>query len=465
MATLNSTNVQTGNTVESNDILQLYDAFTSGGGTTGAYSVSISGSLTGLATSASFALTASYATQALSASYAPGAAGATFPYTGSAIITGSLGITGSLSNGTGNISSGDYSHAEGSATTAQGAYSHAEGSGSTASGQYSHAEGRDTIASGQYSHAQGNNTLASNTYAHAEGSITTGSGQYSHAEGNSTTALGNYSHAEGSNTLASGLVSHAEGYAVTASGNYSHAEGASTTASGSFSHAEGALTIASGNYSHAEGYNTVASGLYQHVQGQYNISSSAQSAFIVGNGTGNGALRSNLIFASGSQVQITGSVIATTGFTGSLQGTASFATTSSYAVTASHALNFFPITTQWYTTATNNYNIPSGRDVGILFNYTSTNPQLNLNTSSAQLGDKVMIIVTSSQTYNVTINVDTPARIRVGSSLSSVGGTAVNGADASYWKFICVTTLPTWQLVEYSDSESIPFGSWTVSTT
>ena len=351
MATLNSTNVQTGNTVESNDILQLYDAFTSGGGTTGAYSVSISGSLTGLATSASFAvsaslsvsssfaLTASYATQALSASYAPGAAGATFPYTGSAIITGSLGITGSLSNGTGNISSGDYSHAEGSATTAQGAYSH------------------------------------------------------------------------------------------------------------------------------AEGYNTVASGLYQHVQGQYNISSSAQSAFIVGNGTGNGALRSNLIFASGSQVQITGSVIATTGFTGSLQGTASFATTSSYAVTASHALNFFPITTQWYTTATNNYNIPSGRDVGILFNYTSTNPQLNLNTSSAQLGDKVMIIVTSSQTYNVTINVDTPARIRVGSSLSSVGGTAVNGADASYWKFICVTTLPTWQLVEYSDSESIPFGSWTVSTT
>lgn len=40
--------------------------------------------------------TASYATQALSASYAPSAAGATFPYTGSAIISGSLEITGSL---------------------------------------------------------------------------------------------------------------------------------------------------------------------------------------------------------------------------------------------------------------------------------------------------------------------------------------------------------------------------------
>ena len=41
--------------------------------------------------------TASYATQALSASYAPAAAGTpTFPYTGSAIISGSLEITGSL---------------------------------------------------------------------------------------------------------------------------------------------------------------------------------------------------------------------------------------------------------------------------------------------------------------------------------------------------------------------------------
>jgi hypothetical protein len=41
--------------------------------------------------------TASFATQALSASYAPGGAGTpTFPYTGSAIISGSLEITGSL---------------------------------------------------------------------------------------------------------------------------------------------------------------------------------------------------------------------------------------------------------------------------------------------------------------------------------------------------------------------------------
>jgi hypothetical protein len=61
------------------------------------------------------------------------------------------------------------------------------------------------------------------------------------------------------------------------------------------------------------------------VQGQFNIASSAQSAFIVGNG-GNIASRSNLIFAAGSQVEITGSLTVTAGITGSLLGTASYAT-------------------------------------------------------------------------------------------------------------------------------------------
>ena len=46
------------------------------------------------AVSSSYAVTASYAENALSASYAPDT---TFPYTGSALITGSLGVTGSVS--------------------------------------------------------------------------------------------------------------------------------------------------------------------------------------------------------------------------------------------------------------------------------------------------------------------------------------------------------------------------------
>jgi hypothetical protein len=61
MATLNSSNITDGNTIEPTDILQLYDALTPGGGTTGVYDVSISGSLTGsLLGTSSFARTSSF---------------------------------------------------------------------------------------------------------------------------------------------------------------------------------------------------------------------------------------------------------------------------------------------------------------------------------------------------------------------------------------------------------------------
>ena len=105
-----------------------------------------------------------------------------------------------------------------------------------------------------------------------------------------------------------------QGGTTSANGTGSHAEGQSTGANGDFSHAEGRRTTANGNYSHAEGYETIASGAYQHVQGQFNQTSPAESAFIIGNGidTNN---RSNLVFASGSQFQVTGSVTATQGFT------------------------------------------------------------------------------------------------------------------------------------------------------
>jgi hypothetical protein len=65
MATLDSSNITNGNTIETTDILQLYDAFTAGGGTTGAYSVSISGSLTGSASTATTATSASNITTAI----------------------------------------------------------------------------------------------------------------------------------------------------------------------------------------------------------------------------------------------------------------------------------------------------------------------------------------------------------------------------------------------------------------
>ena len=141
-----------------------------------------------------------------------------------------------------------------------------------------------------------------------------------------TTASGIYSHAEGYLTEASGAFSHTEGKQTNTYGSGSHAEGIQTVASGDYSHAEGSRTDAIGGSSHAEGFYTVASGSYQHVQGQFNLSSSAQSAFIIGNGTSN-ASRSNLIFASGSAVQITGSLRISGSITGSLFGTATTVST------------------------------------------------------------------------------------------------------------------------------------------
>ena len=183
-------------------------------------------------------------------------------------------------------------------------------------GNSSHTEGYQTITTGDSSHAEGFYSLTTGFASHAEGICTKALGAYTHAEGYQTTALGESSHAEGSNTLSSG--------------NYSHAEGNSTQALGVSSHAEGTNTFASASFSHAEGFATYAAGIAQHVQGQYNQLSSAQSAFIIGNGI-NASNRRNLVFASGSQFQITGSILVTGsaaitgGITGSLLGTASFA--------------------------------------------------------------------------------------------------------------------------------------------
>lgn len=243
----------------------------------------------------------------------------------------------SHAEGTGTHATGVGSHAEGQFTSASGQNSHAEGGGSRALGQFDHAEGILTFASGGAvqggAHAEGWFTSASGKSSHAEGWETQALGQGSHAEGFQTIAINQYSHAEGEITKAAGLGSHAEGFNTSASGqyshaegnfnlaigNYSHAEGLSNQAWGNGSHAEGNGTRAFANFSHAEGNNTVASGSYQHVQGSYNISSSAESAFIIGNGTSN-STRSNLVFASASQFQITGSL----GVTGSTTLTGSF---------------------------------------------------------------------------------------------------------------------------------------------
>jgi uncharacterized delta-60 repeat protein len=204
-------------------------------------------------------------------------------------ITGSLNISGSISQGLYTLASGKLSRAYGLASTASGEYSHAEG------GIFG--LGDSTIYKGG---------TASGTGSHAEGAETRASGIASHAEGFGSWAIGDYSHAEGNYTTASGDASHAEGFATFA-GAGAHSEGENTRASGNSSHAEGYYTTASGNYSHAEGLGTIASGSYSHAQGAYNIAISSPSSFIIGNGISNGS-RSNLVFASGSQFQVTGSL-------------------------------------------------------------------------------------------------------------------------------------------------------------
>jgi hypothetical protein len=260
--------------------------------------------------------------------------------------------------GWGSISSGTATHAEGNFTKAVGGYSHAEGYITITDGQWSHAEGVLTSASADYSHAEGQNTLSSGVGSHAEGFYSIASGNHSHAEGGyfglddeiyrGGTASGTGSHAEGAETRASGIASHAEGFGSWAIGDYSHAEGNYTTASGNSSHAEGFATFAwdgahsegentrasgiyshtegyyttaSGNYSHAEGLGTIASGSYSHAQGAYNIAIPSPSSFIIGNGASNSS-RSNLVFASGSQFQITGSLLVSgsSRFTGGITG-------------------------------------------------------------------------------------------------------------------------------------------------
>lgn len=144
------------------------------------------------------------------------------------------------------------------------------------------------------------------------------------SNGFNVVADGYGSHAEGLNTAAGGDYSHAEGQAtyIDINGSYAHAEGYNTSVTAAGGHAEGRDTSVSANYAHAEGYGTIANGQYQHVNGTFNVSSTRPGAVIIGNGTGTGA-RSNLLFASGSSVEITGSLKVTQGITGSLLGIAS----------------------------------------------------------------------------------------------------------------------------------------------
>ena len=284
---------------------------------------------------------------------------------------------------------------------------------------------------------QGAQSLASGVFSHAEGRFTTASGNYSHAEGIATLANGLYAHAEGSSTTASGAYSHAEGYGSLAINSLSaHAEGYYTTASADFAHAEGYFSTAKGVGSHAEGAYTIASGSWQHAQGIYNIALPNPSAFIIGNGTAEGA-RSNLVFASGSQFQITGSLIVTgsaniiggvtgSSFTGSFVGDGSGLTgipgvtpiaTGSFATTGSNRF----VGNQTIT--------GSLRISGSFYQIGDTDGNIIIESGSISLGSSRVLGANSIAAGKAFISENAPFSIAVGFQLRTIfDSTALFGA-------------------------------------
>ena len=215
--------------------------------------------------------------------------------------------------------------------------------------------------------------------------------------------------------IATGEYSHAEGSITKAIGNYSHAEGDFTQAIGDYSHAEGQETIASGSYSHAEGYQTIALANHQHVQGQWNATSSVPAAFIVGNGTDD-SNRSNLIYAAGNEVQISGSLQVSGGITGSLNGTSSWAVSASHApsaLTASYAISssfaqtasFAPAytTTSSFNQFTSSYYLDSSSfDTRILANSSSIGVlSSSFLATSSSLSSRTTILENASSSFAI----------------------------------------------------------------
>jgi trimeric autotransporter adhesin len=279
---------------------------------------------------ASFAISSSYATQALSASWAPT----------QNIDTGSLVTTSSFNAFTSSYNTGSFTGSfTGSllgtasfATQALSASFAISSSFATTASFVTTAQTASFVTGSNVFGPFGSNSVISASFAvsssraltasHADNTSGISSSITNNVDNYLLTATGGSTINGESNLTFDGVLlslgqteagRFKQGGTTSANGTGSHAEGQSTGANGEFSHAEGRRTTANGNYSHTEGYETISSGAYQHVQGQFNIPLPDESAFIIGNGI-DGDNRSNLVLASGSEFQVTGSVRTTSGF-------------------------------------------------------------------------------------------------------------------------------------------------------
>jgi hypothetical protein len=274
------------------------------------------------AVSASHATTASYisptfiSSSAAASGFGSGGGGSIFPYTGSAKITGSLGITGSLTSISGSVFLG---YTDGNNNYNINLYRSGvndililganDGSlympniiqmvGITGQTLIRSSYELTLLSSNSNIILESNNVLISSSLDVQNGTVLNGTLR----QGQSTQTTGNYSRAYGNSSIASGDYSHAEGNSTEAIGQSSHAEGQFTLTMGTAAHSEGVGTVALGNFSHAEGTFTVASGSSQHVQGRYNTHGDTTSLMIVGNGTNDNARKDAF------KVRMSGSIV------------------------------------------------------------------------------------------------------------------------------------------------------------
>lgn len=126
----------------------------------------------------------------------------------------------------------------------------------------------------------------------------------SFAAGNGNTVTGTYSAAIGEGNTAGSNRSFAVGSYNTATNGYSVAMGAGNSATGTNSFAVGYYGTASGNYSRTIGVYSTAESYQQISLGSYNLPTGTENPsswvttdplFVVGNGTGSGASRSNAL--------------------------------------------------------------------------------------------------------------------------------------------------------------------------
>jgi hypothetical protein len=146
----------------------------------------------------------------------------------------------------------------------------------------------------QVGYVQTNNTGSTSAsaigyYTTASGSGTLATGRDTEAIGDWSTAMGYKSKANGNNSIAMGSFSEANGYTSLAMGNQVFANGDYSTAIGQFSEANGSHSTALGKSSKANDYSSLVIGYYNlsgnTVTGSATAANTANTAFVIGNGT------------------------------------------------------------------------------------------------------------------------------------------------------------------------------------